>query len=189
MSRRKPPLTLPEYDRVFRVIYSVIEEHANTPRACMFFSFVGASILEQKLKIKAWPVAGAYVLFLDSESCDALTFGAFENDTLISHREAFHCWIQTEEFAIDFMAPIFNESMKSKGYTRSVPRKMFQRPLEDAVELLDELGKPGDFALSPNRELTKELLQTFLSSAASTDLANRFSLGLRNTQSRLGLSA
>ena len=90
MPTAKLPITLPEYERVFRVIYSVIDDHANTPHACMFFSFVGAFILEKKLKIKATPVAGASVLYVDAISNNAITFGEFSDGTLTSHREAFH---------------------------------------------------------------------------------------------------
>ena len=70
------------------------------------------------------------------------------------------------------MAPIFNESVKSRGYPGTIPRKMFQRPLEQVADSLDDLREPGDFALSPNPELTQELLMKFTSSPASTDLAN-----------------
>lgn len=42
-SGKGPPrllLTLPEYDRIYKVIYSALEGRANTPRACMFFAVV-----------------------------------------------------------------------------------------------------------------------------------------------------
>ena len=40
----KLQLTLPEYGRIYEVIYSVLEGRANTPFACMFFAAAGALI-------------------------------------------------------------------------------------------------------------------------------------------------
>ena len=47
MAYSRTVVPLPDYERIFRVIYSVIDEHANTPHACVFFAVVGAAILEQ----------------------------------------------------------------------------------------------------------------------------------------------
>lgn len=79
-------------------------------------------------------------------------------------------WIQTETHAIDFMTPIFKESIKSSGNGMTVPRKMFQRPLSEETDLIEELTKPGDYFTIPNPELTKELIDSFTDRDGNMDL-------------------
>ena len=53
----KPPkklvIPLGDYERIFRVIFSVIDNHARTAHACLFFSIVGSLILKKAYKIDA----------------------------------------------------------------------------------------------------------------------------------------
>ena len=79
-------------------------------------------------------------------------------------------WVQTEAHVIDFMAPIFNESIAGMGYASAVPRKMFQRPLSVEAESIGELHAPGDYFTIPNIELTEELVDSLFDRAGSVDL-------------------
>ncbi|MBQ4762012.1 DUF2026 domain-containing protein [Pectobacterium versatile] len=45
MSPRSNPLSSQEYERIYQIIYSVLEGRANTPHVCMFFAIVGFFIL------------------------------------------------------------------------------------------------------------------------------------------------
>src|SRR5262245_17111712 len=98
-----------DYNRIFRVISSLlINENASDAVASMYFSTFGAFILAHHFKIKATPkgglaaynLAGTVMLFADHRD-DGYVTGAGEN---------FHCWVEAEGWAIDFMAPAFSQS-------------------------------------------------------------------------------
>lgn len=172
----KLQLTLPEYNRIYEVIYSVLEGRANTPFACMFFATVGALILNEHYKIASRPVAGAFLLCVDPTP-SVISIAKNEDGLITSDLDGFHMWIQTQTHVIDFMAPILNESIEGKGYRKTVPRKMFQRPLSSGAESIKELRAPGDYFTLPNIELTNERVQTFMDRPTYMDLlgaANRW---------------
>jgi hypothetical protein len=172
----KLQLTLPEYRRIYEVIYSVLEGRANTPYSCMFFAAAGALILNEHHKIAARPVAGAFFLCVDPELF-GISFAKNEDGLITSDLYGFHMWVQTQTHVIDFMAPIFNESIEGKGYHKAVPRKMFQRPISTEAESIEQLRTPGDYFTLPNIELTNERVQTFMDRPSHMDLlgaANRW---------------
>lgn len=167
----KLQLTLPEYNRVYEIIFSVLEGRARTPFACMFFAAAGALILNKHYKIPARAVAGAFLLCADPAP-SVISIAKNEGGVVTSDRDGFHMWVQTETHVIDFMAPIFNEAIKGKGYTGVLPRKMFQRPLSLESESIDELHAPGSYFTMPNIELTDELVDSLFDRPANVDLLN-----------------
>jgi len=133
-------ITQSDYHRIYRVINSLlINENANPATASMYFSTFGAFILEHHFKIKAKPkgglaaynLEGKHILFADQRD-DGYVSGAGEN---------FHCWLEADDWAIDFMAPAFSES--APGLV--VHSKMFQRPLSSMAPSINDLSKSGDF--------------------------------------------
>ncbi|MBN8727001.1 MAG: DUF2026 family protein [Xanthomonadales bacterium] len=165
----KPLLTLPEYDRIYKVIYSILEGRANTPHACMFFAIAGAMILNKHYKIPARPVAGAFLLCVN-EVPSIFCIAKRGDGIVTSGRDGFHFWVQTEHHIIDFMAPIFKGSAQGKGYDIAVPRKMFQRLISEEADSIDSLSKPGDYFTLPNPELTEEFIESFFERGPDTDL-------------------
>ena len=165
----KLQLTLPEYNRIYEIIYSVLEGRANTPFACMFFAAAGALILNKHYKIQARAVAGAFLLCTDPAPT-VISIAKNEDGMVTSDRDGFHMWVQTETHVIDFMAPIFNEAITGKGYPGTVLRKMFQRPLSSEAESIDELHVPGNYFTMPSIELTDELVESLFDRPANVDL-------------------
>ena len=162
-------LTLPEYERIYNVIYSILEGRANTPHACMFFAIAGTLILKKHYNIPARPVAGAFLLCVN-ETPSVFCIGKRGDGVVTSDKDGFHFWVQTEHHAIDFMAPIFKESAHGGGHDIAVPRKMFQRLSDEEVGSIDSLAKPGDYFTLPNLELTEEIIDDFFERAPDTDL-------------------
>jgi len=169
-----PKLLLPfaDYCRIFRVIYSVLDGRAHTHRACIFFAVTGAFILRQHYKVQALPVAGAAAYMVDFDTSLVATFGKIEDDMLISTPDAFHCWVQCDGYAIDFMAPVFRENLQAAGISQIIARKMFQRPLAEMASSSEELICEGAFSLFPNSERTQAMIENFETKASSGDLAN-----------------
>jgi hypothetical protein len=166
---KKLLLTLPEYDRIYQIIYSVLEGRVNTPHACMYFAITGSLILNKHYNIPARPVAGAFLLCTGTAPT-VISIGKSADGVITSDRDGFHLWIQTQSHVIDFMAPIFNESARSKGHEITVPRKMFQRLISDETSSIDSLSKVGNYFTLPNLELTEELVGSFTNRLSRMDL-------------------
>ena len=172
MKQPRTVVPLPDYERIFRVIYSVIDEHANAPHACIFFALVGAAILETKYKIEAMPVAGAAAYGVHEPTSMVSTFGRVVGDELVSTDDAFHCWVQARGVALDFMAPLFRESLKTYGHDLPVPRRMFQKPIREMSSSIHDVRSEGAFYLQPNPELSQKMFSSFSNHAMNADLAN-----------------
>lgn len=171
MKSTKLPLTLPEYERVYQVIHSVLSQVGEPQNACIFFAVVGALILDLKHGIKCHPVAGAAAYFVDGETETVCTFGRIEEGALISDSEAFHCWVETDEWAVDFIAPLFRESLAQRGSRLPVDRRSFQKKLTALAQTLNDLRSEGDFALLPNPGLSRQLFSVFDTKLSYSDLA------------------
>jgi hypothetical protein len=172
---QKLALTLPDYQRMHRVIASVLNSvEANTPRACLFFAVAGAFLIETIHKRPARPVGGAAFYRVDDKTGFVMAFGRLETEdslTVVSSDDkAFHCWIESEGMAIDLMSPIFQESVWSGGRKEVVPRKMFQRSLSAMAHSPHALESEGDFFFQRDPELSQQLLNGFMAKPANGDL-------------------
>ncbi|MFL9877382.1 DUF2026 family protein [Herbaspirillum rhizosphaerae] len=168
----RPLIPLADYQRIFRVIHSVLDSvDANIPAASFFFSVTAAQILKKFYKKNAFPVAGAAFYLISEDSSGALSFGTLDGDKIDSNSDAFHCWVQCDGYVLDLMAPVFQELLESAGHPMAVPRQMFQKDLARMVASPNALTAPGDFYLEPNLALTKELLQQFMAKPALNNLS------------------
>lgn len=149
----------------------MLEGRANTPFACMFFAAAGALMLNKHYRISARAVAGASLLCTDPAP-PVISIAKNDDGMVTSDREGVHMWVQNETHVIDFMAPIFNEAVKGKGYPGTVPRKMFQRPLSTEAESIEQLRVPGDYFAIPDVEPTSELIDWLFDRSANVDLLN-----------------
>ena len=159
----RPPLPLADYQRIFRVLKTVFDEsQAGHEHASIFFSAAGAHLVEQVYKKRCQPVAGAAYYKLGDNTGSLLSFVDKDEkrDTPDADR-GFHCWALCEGYVIDFMAPLFRESLQAKGIAGNCPRKMFQKPRETMVDSPLLMRKPGDFYMLPNVELTRKTLEEF----------------------------
>ncbi len=155
-----------DYHRIYKVINSLlVNENADPATAAMYFSTFGAFILKQHYKLDATPKGGlaAYnldgtvILFADHRE-DGFVTGAGEN---------FHCWVEADGWAIDFMAPAFSESAKNL----SVPSKMFLRPMSQMATSLNDLERSGDFFYRSEPEATARRFADWRKQAMIGDLA------------------
>lgn len=67
MKQKRPLLPLPDYQRIYQVIYSVLEatEVARTHRACILFTIAGTLILREHYKLPATISAGFMGMMVD----------------------------------------------------------------------------------------------------------------------------
>lgn len=167
------PVGVADYERIFRVAYSVLQSvEARTPRACIFFSMVGAAILAKFYKKRAMLVAGAAFYRVDDTTNTVMAMGSVMDGVPSSSKAAFHCWLQCEGYAIDFMAPIFGETFALDGHAISFSARMFQKPLVKMSATPASLEREGDFYLQPNVGLTQELFNPSNRKIAEYDLVD-----------------
>lgn len=178
MKHPKLPLAFADYQRLFRVMYSVLNSlESHTAHACKFYSIVGSYILEKAHGLDAYPRFGSALFRVDDPTDFVMAFtdmNALEQGLLGSHGDAFHAWVECEGVMIDFLAPLFRENLLSKHPDSKlrIPRKMFQKPFTAMSASPFALGKEGDFYLLVNKTLTNEMIRDFMSIAENGDLAH-----------------
>lgn len=169
----RPLIPLADYQRIARVIHSVLQSvEADIPAASFFFSVTAAQIIKKFYKRNAFPVAGAAFYLISEDRSGALSFGTLGEDGVVaSNHDAFHAWVQCDGYVIDFMAPLFQELLASAGHPLPVPRQMFQKELGRMSASVADLAQPGDFFQVPDLALTRELLQQFIAKKALGNLS------------------
>ncbi|WP_158590369.1 DUF2026 family protein [Noviherbaspirillum cavernae] len=174
MPTPRPPIPLADYQRIFRVLKTVLDAtDADTPHPSVFFSVAGAHLVEQIYKKKCQPVAGAAFYRMDDAAGTILSFADRNaaHDALSSDK-GFHCWILCDGHVIDFTAPLFRESLQARGVAGNHARKMFQKPLQSLADSPLLMREPGDFYMLPNVDLTREILEKFFARDDAADLLN-----------------
>lgn len=156
-----------DYHRIYRVINSLlVNENADPATASMYFSTFGAFILEHHYKVKAKPKGGLAAYNLDGKM---ILFADHREDGHVTGAgENFHCWVEADGWAIDFMAPAFAEAAQGL----SVPSKMFQRPLSDMAASINDLSQSGDFYYKSEPEATARRFADWRKHAMIGDLAS-----------------
>lgn len=168
MKAQKLEIYLPEYEKIFRILNGV-SAYANDgqPPSCLFYNVTGAIILSKIFGIDARPILGAAFIKLDELSGNALAFADSNFAECNSHKDAFHCWIETPNFYIDFTSPVYCDYPNSFP----TPRLMFQKPRIQMSSSQFELDRSGDFYFAANQSLTIDRLKTGFQSTKYQDFA------------------
>jgi hypothetical protein len=156
-----------DYHRIYRVISSLITHEGSSPAfASMYFSTFGAFILKQHYKVAATPKGGLAAYNLDGR---LVVFADHRDDGHVTGAgENFHCWVEADGWAIDFMAPAFSEFFTGLF----VPSRMFQRPLSSMASSINQLDQSGDFFYQSEPQATAQRFADWHKHAALGDLAS-----------------
>lgn len=157
---RRLLLPLPDYQRIYQVIYSVLvaSEVATTHRACIFFASVGTIILREHYGLPATISAGCMALMLDEHKANVVVYGRVEDGVFSDDKHAFHAWVECDGWLIDFMAPIMGAALQEDGHNWHVPRQMLQKRLSDRKAGIEDIQHVGEFFISHDRSLTESLI-------------------------------
>lgn len=153
-------LPLVDYQRIYQVIYSVLQasEIATTHRACIFFAGAGALILREHYGLRATFSAGAMAMMVDEETARVAAYGRIEEARFVSDKQAFHAWVECDGWLIDFMAPIMGVALRESGHDWQIPRLMLQKPLAAAKAAVEDIQHVGDFVVHHDRSLAQSLV-------------------------------
>jgi hypothetical protein len=170
--RLRAPLTLPDYERVFRTIHAVLaNEEGDLSKSCLFFGIAGALILDLHHGLKtARPIVGAASYDLRTPTKLTLAFGSIKDGALASAENGFHCWIEVDDWIIDFAAPLFDAMAPSERKGAQIRPLMFQKPVSGGARTTESLQEPGAYLHIPNPVLTQNLIPHFLSKQSYADL-------------------
>lgn len=139
-------------------------------KACLYFGFIGAAILRKHYKVPARAAVGSAVYKLDASN-DVLALAERDgNGNIVASENDFHCWVMTDQWAIDFSAPLFREMLELAGIRKSIERKMLQRLLSKTQGNMDCLKSPGDVVLTEDQALTSHFAQRQQSFKMNEDL-------------------
>jgi hypothetical protein len=157
---KRPLLSLLDYQRIYQVIYSVLEASkvATTHRACLFFATAGVLILREHYGLQATFSAGSMALMVDEQKANVVVYGRQENGDWVHDSKGFHAWVECNGWLIDFMAPIMGVALKEDGVNFEVPRKMLQKALADSKYDVMEIQHVGEFYCHGDRALAESLL-------------------------------
>lgn len=113
--RATPPITLPEYERLFRTIHAVVANEKGDPtKACLFFAVAGAYLLKRHHKLSsACPVARVAGYNLGTPSDFGIIFG--------NHRKHPGCVRYARK-------PLSSQVTLSTTDLYQVPRASVERP-------------------------------------------------------------
>jgi len=152
-------LTLKQYQRVYKVIHSIVEHLGKDPAvACMYFSSFGAYILKKHFNINA-EIKSGYAAYQVGNDGKVICFGHLDEEGKFSNKSvSFHCWIEAEGWLIDFMAPNFPRMYDENGVKVNfiLPCCMLQKPLSEMSSSISKLHKTGDFYLETDLNSAQE---------------------------------
>lgn len=160
-------ITLPDYERIFRIIHGVLLNEKGDPlRACMYFSAIGCAILDRYHRVKAEPVFGMAAYKLDGQ---VMVFGEKDGQAIRATPTGFHCWIEAGGVALDLQAPLFKDLAAKQEPPIVLSRRMMQKRLDQASASIDEMAASGTHWYSRDDSLRSELLADFIQKPANSD--------------------
>lgn len=167
----RPPITLIEYERLFRVIHGVLAHTTAEPaQASLFFAIAGAFVLKRQHKLQSVsPAVGAAGYALPAPARSPLLFGLPEADTLQADDNHHHCWIEADGWIIDLYAPLFDTLLAADQKTGPLPARMFQRQRSPDTSLA-ALDVPNGALHRINERLTTARLDHFASRPSEAEL-------------------
>jgi hypothetical protein len=163
-----------DYSRIYSLITSVLNETGFEDREnCVYYSMIGAILLHHHYKLDCAVCSGVATYMLKAEEQAVLAFAVQDGNMLKATEQGFHTWIETDGYAIDFMAPIFPQMLIKNGNTGvSIPSKMFLKSIDDMSESAARMTKDGDFFLGINADLSETIRDIFVNNPLNIDLVN-----------------
>lgn len=179
-------IPLEDYCRIFRTIYSVLlNENARIHHSCIWFSLIGAAILDEHYKLNPKVFMGVAAYMVDDSSQTVLTFAEKNGDRLVCSENGFHSWIKANDVIFDFTSPLFPTMIKTPEGKSLCEPKMFQRDIEAMAASPRELAVSGDYFMNPDAKLTNDLIDNFIEIPANMDLLNICSSWYRRPPSEM----
>lgn len=137
--------------------------------SCLFFSILGALVLSEHHRIDAKVYVGFAALRL-SQDGEVLLRGT-ETPECGSNENAFHSWVETEDWCVDFSAPVISDICKERDIPGNHKRRVFLKKITQMAETREEMRSEGAFMLGCNDDLTRSMVHDFFAERQRKDIA------------------
>lgn len=155
------PLELSTYHSIYESISDALDKYsARLDFACAYYANCGATILKDLFDINAVAKSGiaAYALSED----DVFYFADRSDYGIACSYEGFHCWIETGEWLIDFMAPRFIAMYEAESGRNVGGELHIQIPLSALADNPSGLLRRGDVCVMDVPEFSQDLSKKIL---------------------------
>ncbi|MDB5807877.1 MAG: hypothetical protein JWN73_5199, partial [Betaproteobacteria bacterium] len=182
-NKKSPPLTFAQYQRLYNVVHTLANHWTkDSGRSCVFFSILGAVLMNKHYKRDAKVACGNGAVMLDQKAEMAVSWFVQNADgSLAAGPEALHAWIVCDGWLVDLMAPNYREALigstgmdtEAQELTASiVPRMMLQKPLDQTEGSPDQMMKAGDCVFVPHNDVTSSVIDTAFERPQLEDIIN-----------------
>ncbi len=163
----KPPISFKDYERIYKTIHSIVEaEGGKVAHACLYFSIMGAYLLNEHYRLHAKVYGGGAIYQLGGDK-RKLMFGEIKDNVFTSGPDGFHLWIEVDGWLIDFMAPNF--PLLPTESNSGLETRLLMLPLTENKNRLSNFSEGNEFLLLHNNALANEVIDQFFSYPANKD--------------------
>jgi hypothetical protein len=178
--RATTPLTFEQYTRIYNVIQSLSMHFTeNVGRECVLFSVVGAALMHAHYKKNAKVICGLGAVVVHKAEVPTAVSWFAENESghCVATLDAFHTWIECDEWVIDFMAPNYQEALRSsplaaQQFVPRIPRLMLQKPIEQVVGSMGNLTRVGRTVFVGDQDVTTTIIDRAFDRPQLGDVVN-----------------
>lgn len=182
MKKKSPPLTFDQYRRIFNIADSLAPYFAPpVGRACLFYNLTGAALMQAHYNKDAKLFCGLGAVALSKKSSAGemamLSWFQVSEGIATATEEAFHAWVEFDDWIIDFTAPNYREAFAAVPFERKIPppltpRKMLQKPRHEVSGDIDDLANAGDAVFDGNPGLTVAIIDRIGANPQMGDVLN-----------------
>lgn len=177
---RTPPLSLEQYTRIHNVVHSLSKFFSkDVGKACVFFSLTGAALMHLHYKKNAKMICGlgAVVVHKGTKPTVISWFKMNDEGHCFAAEDAFHAWVECDGWVIDFMAPNYEEALRSssaegKDLIPTLPRMMLQKPAEHTGVPMSKLTRAGRAVFQGDPDVSRAIIDGAFERPSTGDVVN-----------------
>jgi len=176
----QPPLSFAQYARIHHVVYSLAQYFTKDEgRECVFYSINAAAIMREHYGKDARVACGLGAVVVDrsgNRPTAVSWFAIAADQTCVATRDAFHCWVECDNWVIDFSAPNYQRTLDTSplakdGAVPRVGRRMLQKPMEGLATSSEQLTRVGRAMFDPDPDLTQSIIGNAFAKPSTADVA------------------
>lgn len=165
------PITIEDYSRIFNTVHAIVTVAGeNINHSCLYFSILGCLVLQENYRIAAQVGVGLAAYRL-AQDVPILLRGQETEQGLISSEDGFHAWVETEDWYIDFSAPLIPDICREKMISGIYKPKMFLKQKCQMAGSLTDMQREGDFLFERNDELRDDMIEDFCADKGRDNMA------------------
>lgn len=165
------PITIEDYSRIFNTVHAIVTVAGeNINHSCLYFSILGCLVLQENYRIAAQVGVGLAAYRL-AQDVPILLRGQQTEQGLLSSEDHFHAWVETEDWYIDFSAPLIPDICREMMIPGTHKRKMFLKQKCQMAGSSEDMQREGAFLFKRNDELRDDMIKDFCADKGRHNMA------------------